>query len=39
MRSRSQQLPLCPHCQCPTPAGELERWQMCSICATKHWRG
>ena len=37
MRSRSRQLPLCPECQCPTPTGELHRWQVCSICAAKRW--
>lgn len=37
MRSRSQQLPLCPQCHCPTPPGELERWQVCAHCATKQW--
>jgi predicted nucleic acid-binding Zn ribbon protein len=34
---RSQQLPLCPHCRCPAPAGELERWSVCSLCAAKAW--
>lgn len=28
-------LPLCPNCQSPTPKGELERWEVCSICAAK----
>lgn len=37
MRSRSRQFPLCPECQCPTPTGELHRWQVCSICAAKRW--
>lgn len=37
MRARSQQLPYCPQCHCPTPPGELERWQVCAHCATKHW--
>lgn len=37
VRSRSQDLPLCPHCHCPTPPGELERWQVCALCAAKHW--
>jgi predicted nucleic acid-binding Zn ribbon protein len=36
-RSRSQQMPLCPACQCPTPSGELERWQVCAHCITKKW--
>ncbi|NJR67052.1 MAG: DUF721 domain-containing protein [Leptolyngbyaceae cyanobacterium CRU_2_3] len=35
MRSRSQNLPLCPSCQCPTPVGELKRWSVCSLCAAK----
>lgn len=34
---RSQSLPLCPQCNCPTPKGELERWSMCSLCITKRW--
>jgi predicted nucleic acid-binding Zn ribbon protein len=37
VRSRSQDLPLCPHCHCPTPPGELERWQICALCAAKTW--
>jgi predicted nucleic acid-binding Zn ribbon protein len=37
MRSRAQDLPLCPDCQCPTPAGELERWSVCSLCAAKEF--
>ncbi len=37
MRSRAQNLPLCPGCQCPTPTGELERWSVCSLCATKEF--
>lgn len=36
-RSRSQQMPLCPHCQCPTPPGELERWTVCAHCIAKQW--
>jgi predicted nucleic acid-binding Zn ribbon protein len=36
MQTRSHNLPLCPQCQCPTPPGELERWGVCSPCATKH---
>ena len=31
-QQRSQNLPLCPQCQCPTPAGELQRWGVCSPC-------
>ncbi len=37
VRSRSHQLPLCPECKCPTPEGELKRWQVCAICAPKQW--
>ncbi|MEH1822985.1 MAG: DciA family protein [Nostoc sp.] len=37
MRSRSHGLPLCPQCQSPTPAGELQRWQVCSVCAAKRF--
>jgi len=37
VRSRSQSLPLCPHCDCPTPQGELERWKACALCAAKRW--
>lgn len=37
MRSRSDGLPLCPQCHCPTPPGELQRWDFCSICAAKQW--
>ncbi|MBD2357692.1 DUF721 domain-containing protein [Tolypothrix sp. FACHB-123] len=35
IQRRSQNLPLCPQCQCPTPPGELQRWQICSFCAAK----
>ncbi|XHX76835.1 MAG: DUF721 domain-containing protein [Stenomitos frigidus ULC029] len=37
MRSRTQNMPLCPQCQCPTPSGELERWALCSLCIAKQW--
>ena len=37
MQARSHHLPLCPQCNCPTPAGELQRWGICSICAAKQW--
>jgi len=37
MRSRSKDMPLCPVCHCPTPPGELSRWQQCAVCAAKHW--
>lgn len=35
MQERSHHLPLCPECQCPTPPGELQRWDICSLCANK----
>ncbi|MEA5507568.1 DciA family protein [Halotia wernerae UHCC 0503] len=35
MQQRSHGLPLCPQCQCPTPPGELQRWDVCSFCAAK----
>jgi predicted nucleic acid-binding Zn ribbon protein len=35
MQKRSHGLPLCPQCQCPTPPGELQRWDVCSFCAAK----
>ncbi|MBV8885240.1 MAG: DUF721 domain-containing protein [Chroococcidiopsidaceae cyanobacterium CP_BM_RX_35] len=35
MQARSHGLPLCPQCQCPTPVGELQRWDVCAICVTK----
>jgi predicted nucleic acid-binding Zn ribbon protein len=38
VRSRSQHLPLCPACECPTPPGELQRWNVCSLCATRQWQ-
>lgn len=39
IHARSQHLPLCPQCQCPTPPGELSRWSMCSLCIAKQWKG
>jgi predicted nucleic acid-binding Zn ribbon protein len=38
IQQQAKTWPLCPQCHCPTPPGELERWQMCGICATKTWR-
>ncbi|CDN17193.1 Zn-ribbon-containing, possibly RNA-binding protein and truncated derivatives [Richelia intracellularis] len=38
IRQRSQNLPLCPQCQCPTPPGEIERWQVCSLCVAKKFQ-
>jgi predicted nucleic acid-binding Zn ribbon protein len=35
--ARSQNQPLCPRCQCPTPPGELERWNVCAYCIAKQW--
>ncbi|GAX39914.1 hypothetical protein NIES4075_08760 [Tolypothrix sp. NIES-4075] len=35
MQRRSHHLPICPQCQSPTPPGEIQRWGVCSICATK----
>lgn len=32
---RSQGLPLCPHCQSPTPPGEILRWGVCGLCSVK----
>lgn len=37
LRSRAQNMPVCPRCQCPTPPGELKRWALCSLCAAKQW--
>ncbi|MEB3178405.1 MAG: DciA family protein [Nostocaceae cyanobacterium] len=34
-QTRSRFLPLCPQCQCPTPPGELQRWDVCAVCAAK----
>ena len=38
VRSLRQMLPLCPECQSPTPTGELQRWQVCGVCASKQWQ-
>jgi predicted nucleic acid-binding Zn ribbon protein len=35
VQGRSQGLPRCPRCQCPTPPEELQRWQICSLCAAR----
>ncbi len=35
LKTRYSNLPLCPQCQSPTPKGELERWNVCSICAAR----
>jgi predicted nucleic acid-binding Zn ribbon protein len=39
LQARAQHLPLCPQCQSPTPPGELQRWSVCAICATKKFSG
>lgn len=36
-QQKNQNLPLCPQCQSPTPPGELQRWQVCCICAAKEF--
>ena len=38
IQERSQNWPICPQCHCPTPPGELKRWQVCGLCASKQWR-
>ncbi len=38
VQTRSQQLPICPHCQCPTPQGEITRWSVCALCAAKQFK-
>jgi len=35
---RREVLPLCPQCQGPTRPQDLERWQMCGTCASRHWQ-
>lgn len=37
LQERSQNLPTCPQCGCPTPLGELERWQLCCHCISQKW--
>ncbi|NET31894.1 MAG: DUF721 domain-containing protein [Cyanothece sp. SIO1E1] len=37
IQARSKQQPLCRSCHCPTPAGEIQRWSVCALCATKQW--
>jgi predicted nucleic acid-binding Zn ribbon protein len=37
LQMRSQNLPLCPQCQSPTPPGELQRWGVCCVCAAKQF--
>ncbi|MFM6819673.1 MAG: DUF721 domain-containing protein, partial [Dolichospermum sp.] len=35
MQERSHYLPFFPECLCPSPPGELERWNVCSLCCSK----
>ncbi len=35
IQARSRNLPLCPQCRCPTPTGELQRWDVCYYCAAQ----
>lgn len=37
MQARSHNLPVCPQCQSPTPPGEIQRWGVCCVCATKQF--
>lgn len=37
VQERSHHLPLCSQCFCPTPPGEIDRWNCCALCATKKW--
>jgi predicted nucleic acid-binding Zn ribbon protein len=32
MQGRSVHFPPCPRCHCPSPPGELQRWQVCALC-------
>ncbi len=32
-QEKNHNLPLCPQCLAPTPPGELQRWQVCCVCA------
>ncbi|MCL2923585.1 MAG: DciA family protein [Trichodesmium sp. MAG_R04] len=36
VKTRSEVLPICPQCHCPTPPGEIKRWSVCGICFAKH---
>lgn len=38
LQQQSQNLPACPQCHCPTPPGELQRWQVCAYCAARQWQ-
>jgi|UPI00037A8675 predicted nucleic acid-binding Zn ribbon protein len=37
VQQRSHRFPLCPLCHCRAPAGELQRWGMCYLCAAKQF--
>lgn len=39
IQQRSQHIPLCPQCHCPTPPGELTRWSVCCLCAMQTLEG
>jgi predicted nucleic acid-binding Zn ribbon protein len=36
-KMRSQNFPLCPQCNCPTPSGEISRWNCCYLCVAQKW--
>jgi predicted nucleic acid-binding Zn ribbon protein len=38
IENRARSLQPCPVCQCPTPPGEIQRWDMCSFCVAKQWQ-
>jgi predicted nucleic acid-binding Zn ribbon protein len=35
VQQQGQSRPRCPVCECPTPLQELQRWTVCSLCATR----
>jgi predicted nucleic acid-binding Zn ribbon protein len=37
VKHNTAHLPRCPCCSCPTPLGEIERWQMCRACARQRF--
>lgn len=38
IQQRSRHCSCCPSCGCPTPPGELLRWSVCGICASRNWQ-
>ncbi|MEE3719026.1 DUF721 domain-containing protein [Tumidithrix elongata RA019] len=36
IKQRSSELPKCDRCGCPSPQGEIARWQMCRACASQY---